>query len=72
MTTTQAHQRLKGSFSKDKHEILFKEFGINYNQEPEVYKRGTILIRVAGDPEDLKKVKIEKKKAKKAPKEITA
>jgi tRNA(His) guanylyltransferase len=39
---------LKGTFSKDKNELLFSQFGINYNSEPEVYKRGTILIRVEG------------------------
>ena len=41
-----AHERLKGTQSKDKNEILFSEFGINYNAEPEIYKRGTIFIRV--------------------------
>ena len=39
---------MKGTFSKDKNELLFSQFGINYNSEPEVYKRGTILIRVEG------------------------
>jgi len=43
MTTTQAEDRLKGSLSADKNEILF-QFGINYNDEPEVYKKGTILL----------------------------
>ena len=47
-TTTEAHAQLKGTFSKDKNELLFSQFGINYNSEPEVYKRGTILIRVEG------------------------
>jgi tRNA(His) 5'-end guanylyltransferase len=26
-------------------EILFKEFGINYNNEPECFKKGTVLYR---------------------------
>jgi len=26
--------------------MLFKEFGVNYNNEFDVYKRGTILIRL--------------------------
>ena len=31
MTTAEAHERLKGTHSKDKHEILHSEFDINYN-----------------------------------------
>ena len=46
LSTTVAHEKLKGSFAKDKHEILFSNYGINYNVEPEIYKRGTILIRM--------------------------
>lgn len=46
MSKDEAHKKLKGTFSKDKNEILFKDFGINYNNEPEVYKKGTVLVRV--------------------------
>ena len=46
LTNTEAHKRLKGTFSKDKNQILFEEFGINYNNEKEVFKRGSIFIRV--------------------------
>lgn len=35
-TTTSAEKILNGSFSKDKNEILFSRFGINYNNEPEM------------------------------------
>ena len=45
LSTTEAHQELKGSLSKDKHEILFTRFGVNYNELPAVFKRGTLLIR---------------------------
>ena len=31
--------------SKDKNERLFSEFGINYNNEPEQFKRGSVVIR---------------------------
>lgn len=31
--------------SADKNEILFQEYNINYNNEPEMFKRGTILLR---------------------------
>lgn len=47
LTTKEAHQRLKGSLSKDKNNLLFEEYGINYNNEPEVAKKGTIYLRFA-------------------------
>jgi tRNA(His) guanylyltransferase len=45
MTNQQAQDRLKGTFSNDKNEILFSQFGINYNNEPEQFKKGTTLWR---------------------------
>ena len=44
LSNTEAHQKLKGTFSKDKHEILFNN-GVNYNSLPDVYKKGTLIIR---------------------------
>ncbi|KAI8479774.1 tRNA-histidine guanylyltransferase 1-like [Branchiostoma belcheri] len=44
MTNTQAEERIRHTFSADKNEILFSEFGINYNNEPEIYKKGTVLV----------------------------
>ena len=37
--------RLKGTFSNDKNEILFSQFGINYNNEPEQFRKGTTIFR---------------------------
>ena len=54
MTQQDAHKRLKGTFSKDKNEILFSQFGINYNEVEEIYKRGTILIRTSPSPAEVK------------------
>lgn len=31
--------------SADKNEILFKRFGINYNNELEIYKKGSVVYR---------------------------
>ncbi|KAJ9492048.1 hypothetical protein VN97_g1197 [Penicillium thymicola] len=45
MSNTDAEQELKGTVSADKNEILFKRFGINYNNELEIYKKGTVLYR---------------------------
>ncbi|XP_035673386.1 probable tRNA(His) guanylyltransferase [Branchiostoma floridae] len=44
MTNKQAEERIRHTFSADKNEILFSEFGINYNNEPEIYKKGTVLV----------------------------
>ncbi len=35
----------QGTVSADKNEILFKRFGINYNNELEIYKKGSVLYR---------------------------
>ncbi len=45
LSRDEAHKRLKGTFSKDKNEILYTEFKINYNTIEDIYKRGTILLR---------------------------
>jgi len=45
MTPQQANERLKGTLSSDKNEILFSQFNTNYNNLPEIYRKGTVLIR---------------------------
>ncbi|WPK27165.1 hypothetical protein PUMCH_004540 [Australozyma saopauloensis] len=45
MTTTEAEEFLKGTVSSDKNEILFTKCGINYNNEPDIFKKGTVLVR---------------------------
>jgi tRNA(His) guanylyltransferase len=35
LSNREAQEKLKGTFSNDKNEILFSQFGINYNNEPE-------------------------------------
>jgi len=52
LTKEEANTRLKGTFAKDKHEILFKEYMINYNNLEEIYKKGTIIFK-----EHIKKTK---------------
>ncbi|GLB44790.1 putative adds a GMP to the 5'-end of tRNA(His) after transcription and RNase P cleavage [Lyophyllum shimeji] len=44
-TTTQAHATLRGTVSKDKHEILFTRFQVNYNQIDERFRKGSVLVR---------------------------
>ncbi|XP_002066484.2 probable tRNA(His) guanylyltransferase [Drosophila willistoni] len=45
LSNQQAEERLRGTFSADKNELLFQEFGINYNNMPAMYRKGTILMR---------------------------
>ncbi len=53
MTPQEAENRLMGTVSSDKNELLFKEFGINYNDEPDIFKKGTVLVRDIGDDVNL-------------------
>lgn len=45
LTNAAAQEKLSGTFSSDKNEILFSSFGINYNNLPQMYRKGTILMR---------------------------
>lgn len=43
MSNREAQEKLSGTLSKVKNEILFKECGINYNDEPEIFKKGSLI-----------------------------
>nr|CAG4650371.1 EOG090X0AR4 [Sida crystallina] len=45
LNPNQAEERIRHTFAADKNEILFSQFGINYNAEPELYRKGTTLMR---------------------------
>lgn len=45
MSNSDAENFLKGTLSSDKNEILWSKFGINYNNEPEIFKKGSIVLR---------------------------
>nr|CAD7596409.1 unnamed protein product [Timema genevievae] len=45
LSNTQAEERLRGTVAADKNELLFTEFGLNYNNESIMYRKGTILLR---------------------------
>jgi tRNA(His) guanylyltransferase len=42
-TPKEAEERLCGTFSDEKNELLFSDFGINYNVVPTIFRRGSIL-----------------------------
>uniref|UniRef100_A0A182KDK5 Probable tRNA(His) guanylyltransferase n=1 Tax=Anopheles christyi TaxID=43041 RepID=A0A182KDK5_9DIPT len=44
LSNADAEKRLQGTLASDKNEILFTQFGINYNNEPLIYRKGTILL----------------------------
>lgn len=37
--------------SAQKNELLFSQFGLNYNEEPEVYRKGSVIVWREGDEE---------------------
>lgn len=39
---------LKGTLAADKNEILFSRFQVNYNNEPEIFKKGSVVFRDVG------------------------
>ncbi|KAL1871306.1 hypothetical protein VTK73DRAFT_2138 [Phialemonium thermophilum] len=41
----EAEKTLAGTLAADKNEILFSRFKINYNNEPEMFKKGSVLFR---------------------------
>ncbi|RDL33161.1 tRNA(His) guanylyltransferase [Venustampulla echinocandica] len=45
MEAKDAEKELAGTVSSDKNEILFSRFKINYNNEPEIYKKGSVAFR---------------------------
>jgi tRNA(His) guanylyltransferase len=50
MTPTEAEEELKGTVAAGKNEILFSRFGINYNNEDEMYKKGSMVFREYAQP----------------------
>lgn len=45
-TKQQAEAVLKHTLSKDKHEILFSKFNINYNNEKPMFRKGSFIIPI--------------------------
>jgi tRNA(His) guanylyltransferase len=41
-----AQKVLKGTLADFKNELLFSQFGINYNELPDQFKKGSVVIRV--------------------------
>lgn len=45
LSVQEAEKRLKGTLAKDKNEILFSQFGINYNNEPLMFRKGSFVMK---------------------------
>ncbi|XP_061312787.1 probable tRNA(His) guanylyltransferase isoform X1 [Pezoporus flaviventris] len=60
LTPVQAQDRLQGTLAGDKNEILFSEFNINYNNEPLMYRKGTVLVWQKVNEVMTKKMKLPK------------
>ncbi|XP_063269555.1 probable tRNA(His) guanylyltransferase isoform X3 [Prinia subflava] len=65
LTPVQAQERLRGTLAGDKNEILFSEFSINYNNEPLMYRKGTVLIWQKVNEVITKKIKLPKEEEEK-------
>ncbi|ORX40949.1 Thg1 C terminal domain-domain-containing protein [Kockovaella imperatae] len=50
LSTTEANKALQGTDSKDKNEILYSRFNINYNNLDSIFRKGTILVRRPIEP----------------------
>ncbi|CUS11726.1 unnamed protein product [Tuber aestivum] len=48
----EAEVELRGTLAADKNELLFSRFGINYNNEPVMYRKGSVVYRDYRTPED--------------------
>ncbi|KAI3433781.1 hypothetical protein D9Q98_003586 [Chlorella vulgaris] len=44
-TNTEAHAQLQGTLADYKNELLFSQFGLNYNALPERFRKGSVVIR---------------------------
>lgn len=58
----EAEKILKVMKSDEKNELLFTKFGVNYNNEPEIFRKGTILIWMEDFKEKHKDKNIEENK----------
>ncbi|KAI1926002.1 tRNA-His guanylyltransferase [Ophidiomyces ophidiicola] len=66
MSNVDAESALQGTVSSDKNELLFSRFGINYNNEPEIFRKGSVLYR---DFEQKQLEQIQKERQNAVPKE---
>ncbi|XP_062857339.1 probable tRNA(His) guanylyltransferase isoform X1 [Trichomycterus rosablanca] len=60
LSSSQAEEKLNGTLSTDKNEMLFTEFNVNYNNESALYKKGTTLIWEKVDETSTKSVNLPK------------
>lgn len=56
---TEVEEMLKVTNSGDKNEILFRDFGVNYNTIEEVYRKGTVICYYGEKKEGGEKEKVE-------------
>ncbi|XP_077324533.1 putative tRNA(His) guanylyltransferase [Lithobates pipiens] len=59
LTPAQAQKRLQGTLAADKNEILFSEFNINYNNEPLMYRKGSVILKKKVNETSKKIIKLE-------------
>eukprot|EP00299_Pterocystis_sp_00344_P017705 c8868_g1_i2.p1 GENE.c8868_g1_i2~~c8868_g1_i2.p1 ORF type:complete len:249 (-),score=43.74 c8868_g1_i2:611-1357(-) len=45
LSVAEAHKTLQGTQAAQKNDILFSKFNINYNNEPAIFRKGSVLLR---------------------------
>jgi len=45
MGPREVEEALKGTLTSDKNEILWARYGINYNDEQEIFRKGSVVFR---------------------------
>lgn len=48
MGAREVEEELKGTLASDKNEILWGRLGINYNDEEELFRKGSVVFREVG------------------------
>lgn len=53
----EAMESLKGTTTGEKNELLFSKAGRNYHNEPDIFKKGTVVVRAKGSSIESQKYK---------------
>jgi tRNA(His) guanylyltransferase len=58
-TKREAEVKLKGTTSADKNKLLFDAYGINYNAEPAIFRKGSVLVRSSDTPGNVEQLHVD-------------
>jgi len=70
-TPHEAQTRLKTMLAKDKNELLFSEFQTNYNNLPELFRKGTVIVKQLNSAGDCSSPAVQEKVVSEASQPVT-